>query len=174
MLFNTFLSSSTKKIFPHWLSNSMYDLSPESFKSLQATIQKLRVWPMTDELQKQQQDSLPWENHIALVSLQGWTRAASREKNKIIFILQYGTSRSNPTTDHSMHYVQLNSGRSLWHRQFVLPVSRLSWLSREELGSCPRARGSHLHKLFVRTWHMDGEANLTGCLAPISVDRSGD
>lgn len=29
------------RYFPHWLSNSICDLSPESFKSLQAKIQQL-------------------------------------------------------------------------------------------------------------------------------------
>ena len=37
----------------------------------------------------------------------------------IIFLLQYGTILSKPTTSHSMCYVQLNSRRSLRYRQFV-------------------------------------------------------
>lgn len=99
---------------PHRLSNSMYDLSPESFKSLQAAIQKLCVWPMTDELagEAAARQSCPGKKkkkkpHIALVGLQGWNShrlegvvgwqgLARGEKNKIIFIPQYGNARSNP------------------------------------------------------------------------------
>lgn len=101
--------------------------------------------------------ALPWENHIALVSLQGWNsrrlegggepRRGGRE-NKIIFIPQYGTARSNPEPPgRGVHRAQLNSRRSLRRRQFVLAVSRLSWLSQGEPGSWPRAGGSHLRKL---------------------------
>lgn len=112
---------------------------------------------MTDEPQRQEQDSLPWENHDALVSLQGWTFSASRGKYKIIFILQYGTIRSKPTTNHSMHYKGPNSRRSLRYRQFIsawntLMVLICICLSQEELGSIPCARCSHLHGTFVCTY----------------------
>lgn len=89
-------------------------------------------------------------------------------ENKIIFIPQYGTARSNPeTAGRGVHGVQLNSGRSLRRRQFVLAVSRLSWLSQGEPRSWPRAGGSHLRKLSAA--HMahgtlDGEANVPGAL----------
>lgn len=87
----------------------------------------------------------------------GGTRAALRgggeprrggRENKIIFIPQYGTARSNPEPPgRGVHRAQLNSRRSLRRRQFVLAVSRLSWLSQGEPGSWPRAGGSHLRKL---------------------------
>lgn len=49
--------------------------SRQSFKSLQAKFQPLRVQPVTDELHMQQQDGLPWETHAAVVRLQGSARA---------------------------------------------------------------------------------------------------
>lgn len=184
MQFNTFLCSGTENFFiiiffssPHRLSNSMYDLSPESFKSLQAAIQKLCVWPMTDELARRSssETALPWEKkkkHIALVSLQGWNSrhlegfvgrwGLGGLGNKIIF---YSAIWHRPpkarTACRSSRSAQLNSGRSLRRWQFVLAVSRLSWLSQGEPRSWPRAGGSHLRKL-SRARRTNGEADLTG------------
>lgn len=146
----------------------MYDLSPESFKSLQAAIQKLCVWPMTDELQeKRQRDSLALGKPHCFGQPAGvelappWGGVEGRRggrENKIIFIPQYGTARSNPEPPgRGVHRAQLNSGRSLRRRQFVLAVPRLSWLSQGEPGSWPRAGGSHLRKLsHARVAHWTG------------------
>lgn len=143
----------------------MYDLSPESFKSLQAAIQKLCVWPMTDELQeKRQRDSLALGKPHCFGQPAGvelappWGGVEGGRENKIIFIPQYGTARSNPEPPgRGVHRALLNSGRSLRRRQFVLAVSRLSWPSQGEPGSWPRAGGSHLRKLSnARAAHWTG------------------
>lgn len=124
---------------------------------------------------------MPWvkKTHIALVSPQGWSSrrlegvcgaagVGGEAENEIIFIPQYGTARSNPEPPGA----QLNSGRSLRCRQFVLAVSRPSWLSRGEPRSWPRAGGSHLPKLSrTCTLHTDGESDST--FAPTDSPLNG-
>lgn len=78
---------------------------------------------MTDEPQRQEQDSLPWANHRALVSLQGWTSAAVRGRNKFTEHYFRSTIWRRPleaAKNHSTCYVQLNRRGSWWHRPFIL------------------------------------------------------
>lgn len=101
------LPVSLHTLLSYWLSNSMCDLLPESFKSLQAKLQQLLVWPVTDELQRQKQGSLPRANHRALVSLQGGTSVTARGRrarvgSHLFFIQQYGTVPFKTTSDDRM------------------------------------------------------------------------
>lgn len=97
--------------------------SRQSFKSLQAKLQPLRVQPVTDELHMQQQDGLPWETNAAAVALQGPARTVvigGGGGEEIISVLEQGAVRSELTSNHSMHCVQLKGRLSLSLRRLFL------------------------------------------------------
>ncbi len=98
----------------------------------------------------------------------------------IISSLQNGTLLSKAATNYSMHYVQLNSRRSLYTGSLsclILCLKHtvdLNWqlLSQEALGSIPCARGNHLcaNTVLFCTW-MEKK---TGWSAQITVHRFGE
>lgn len=95
--------------------------SRQSFKSLQAKLQPLRVQSVTDELRMQQQDGPPWET----LGLQGQRAVLiGGGGEEIISVLQQGAAPSELTSNHSMHCVRLKR-RLLLRRLFLLSVSLL-------------------------------------------------
>lgn len=119
MQFNTFFCSSTKKFPPTGFLIQCMTSRQRLLKVFRQRSSSSRSGQWQMSRRGRSKTACPGKNHDALVSLQGWTFSASRGKNKIIFILQYGTIRSKPTTNHSMHYKGLNSRRSLRYRQFI-------------------------------------------------------
>lgn len=156
MQFNTFFCSSTKKFSPTGFLIQCMTSRQRLLKVFRQRSSSSRSgqWQMSHR--GRSKTACPGKTTMLWSACRGELFfSASRGKNKIIFILQYGTVRSKPTTNLSMHYKGPNSRRSLRYRQFIsawntLMVFICICLSQEELGSIPCARCSHLHGTY--TW----------------------